>query len=40
MKKQGAERNSFISALSKMNFTEDFLKSNVKSEDIIKSIPS
>ena len=38
MKKQGAEINKIIKSLSEMIFpqNEDFLKFNVKQEDIIK----
>ena len=42
MKKQGADTNNVIESQSKMTFchTENFLKFNVKQEDIIKCITS
>ena len=42
MKKQGADTNNVIESQSKMTFchTENFLKFNVKQEDIVKRITS
>ena len=42
MKKQGADKNNVIESQSKMTFcyTENFLKFNVKQEDIVRRITS